>query len=349
MSVQTTDNSLIPALVAQQAASSPNATAVVDGDRELSYAELDQRAGRLAHLLLEEGAGPETVVGVALERGIDLVVALLAVWRTGAGFVTIDPSYPAARLQWLLSDTGAELVLAEHQLTEAIESTGARVIVPSRLVTAIAVRPIEPARTPDPDGLAYVMYTSGSTGQPKGVAVTHAGIANRVRWAVDAQALTENDRILQKTRITFDAMVWEFFGPLVSGGTVVLAPAGSESDPKALLEAVTRQRITVLQVVPSVLRLLVDESGWDATGSLRLVSCAGEPLHAELAQRLLKCTDVELWNTYGPTECSIDVTAFRFDAEQKTGAGADRPADQGHARAGPRPGHRFAGSGRCRR
>jgi len=319
MSVQTTENTLIPALVAQQAATSPTATAVVDGDRELSYAELDQRAGRLAHLLLEEGAGPETVVGVALDRGIDLVIALLAVWRTGAGFVTIDPTYPAVRLQWLLKDTGAEVVLAEHHLTEAIEATGARVVVPSRLVTAIAVRPIAPVAETDPDALAYVMYTSGSTGQPKGVAVTHAGIANRVRWAVDAQALTSADRILQKTRITFDAMVWEFFGPLVSGGTVVLAPTGSESDPKALLEAVTRQRITVLQVVPSVLRLLVDESGWDATGSLRLVSCAGEPLHAELAQRLLKCTDVELWNTYGPTECSIDVTAFRFDAEQKTG------------------------------
>ncbi len=150
MSVQTTDTTLIPALVAQQAASAPTATAVVDGDRELSYAELDQRAGRLAHLLLEEGAGPETVVGVALDRGIDLVVALLAVWRTGAGFVTIDPSYPAARLQWLLNDTGAEVVLAEHHLTEAIEATGARVVVPSRLVTAIAVRPVTPGRRDRP-------------------------------------------------------------------------------------------------------------------------------------------------------------------------------------------------------
>lgn len=315
----TAEHSLIPALVAERAATSPDALAVVDGGRRLTYAELDADAGRLAHLLLEEGAGPETVIGVALDRGIDLVVSLLAIWRTGAAFVTLDPAYPATRLQWLIGDTGAHVVIAEQSLSDLVEAAGAKVVVPAQLRAEIAGRPIAPVTEPQPESLAYVMYTSGSTGTPKGVAVTHAGITNRVRWAVDAQRLTEQDRVLQKTRITFDAVVWEFFGPLISGGMVVLAPKDCESDARALLAAVIEQGITVLQVVPSVLRLLVDEPGWDASGSLRLVSCAGEPLRAELAQRLLKCTDVELWNTYGPTECSIDVTAFRFDPEQLTG------------------------------
>jgi amino acid adenylation domain-containing protein len=151
------------------------------------------------------------------------------------------------------------------------------------------------------------------------VVVSHAGIANRVSWAVRRHRLGAEDRVLQKTTVTFDAACWEVFAPLVSGGTVVLAPKGAEADATALLHAVAVHGVTVLQVVPSLLRALADEPGWAQCTALRLLFSAGEPLHAELAQRVLARCDEEIWNTYGPTECSIDVTAHRFDPAQGHG------------------------------
>ncbi|MFJ7075531.1 amino acid adenylation domain-containing protein [Streptomyces sp. NPDC098781] len=161
---------------------------------------------------------------------------------------------------------------------------------------------------------AYVLYTSGSTGRPKGVVVPHAGIANRVRWLVARHGLGPGDRVLQKTTVGFDAAGLELFAPLVGGGTVVLAPHGAEREPAALLDAVARERITVLQGVPSVLRALADLPTWDGCEALRLIFSAGEPLHAELCHRLLaRVPHAEIWNTYGPTECSVDITEHRFD------------------------------------
>ncbi|MGW7363965.1 amino acid adenylation domain-containing protein, partial [Streptomyces sp. NPDC054841] len=172
-----------------------------------------------------------------------------------------------------------------------------------------------------PDNVAYAVFTSGSTGRPKAVAVTHAGIANRVGWTVERHRLAAADRVLQKTTIGFDAAGWEIFAPLVSGGAVVLAPPGAERDPGALLRSVAAHGVTVLQVVPSVLRLLVDEADWSGCGSLRLLFSAGEPLHAELVARSRERAGhpVEVWNTYGPTECSIDVTAQLVDPALTTG------------------------------
>ncbi|MEV7287858.1 amino acid adenylation domain-containing protein [Streptomyces sp. NPDC093252] len=304
---------LLPERFAEQAFRTPHAVAVVAGGRAVTYEELDRVSGRVARCLRELGAGPETPVGVALPRGVDLVVALLGVWRAGAAYVPLDPAQPAARLAGLLRDSGAELVLAGREAAAAVAEAGARRLDPGALPDP--ARPDAPLPVPaaDPGGAAYAVFTSGSTGRPKAVVVTHAGIAGRVGWTVERHGLGPGDRVLQKTTIGFDAAAWEIFAPLVSGATVVLAPAGAERDPAALLAAVAAHGITVLQVVPSVLRLLVAEgaAAWAGCGALRLLFSAGEPLHFPLVARVreLAGAELEVWNTYGPTECSIDATA----------------------------------------
>ena len=313
---------LLPERFAEQAFRTPHAVAVVDGERAGTYEELDRGSARMARLLGDLGAGPETLVGVSLPRGVDLVVALLAVWRAGAGYVPLDPAQPAARLTSLIRESGAGLVLAGPELERAVAEADARRVDPAaELPSGDGSLAGGPLVAPDPDGVAYAIFTSGSTGRPKAVAVTHAGIANRVGWTVERHALGAGDRVLQKTTIGFDAAGWEIFAPLVGGGTVVLAPAGAERDPAALLRAVADHGVTVLQVVPSVLRLLVEEGDWSGCGSLRLLFSAGEALHAELVTRVRESAGdgLEIWNTYGPTECSIDVTAFAADPAVTSG------------------------------
>ncbi|MFI6024800.1 amino acid adenylation domain-containing protein [Amycolatopsis magusensis] len=290
---------------ALQVARTPGAVAAIDGWDSVSYAELDRRAGHVAAALREQGCAPGEAVGVRLRRGIDLVVALVAVWRAGGAYVPLDPDHPEDRIAGIVEETGCRIVLTDESVAGLTAAGGEAPALP-RLATA-------------PDSPAYVIYTSGSTGRPKGVVVTHGGIANRVHWTVRTHGLSAGDRVLQKTSLSFDAAGWEIFAPLVSGGTVVLAPAGAERDPVTMIEAVIRDEVTVLQVVPSVLRLLVAQDRLADCTSLRLLFSAGEALQAELCQQVWAKVDVELWNTYGPTECAIDATAYRCDPEQKTG------------------------------
>ncbi|MEV6163999.1 amino acid adenylation domain-containing protein [Streptomyces sp. NPDC052052] len=310
---------LLPERFAKQAFRTPGSVAVADGGGTMTYEELDRASARVAHFLGDLGAGPETLVGVCLPRSADLVVALLGVWRAGAGYVPLDPAQPQSRLTGLIRRCGADLVLAGADLDEAVTQAGAR-----RVDLADAPQPAPdaaPLPAADPAGVAYAVFTSGSTGMPKAVAVTHAGIANRIGWSVERHTLGAGDRVLHKTTIGFDAAGWEIFAPLVAGATVVLAPHGAERDPAALLRAVAAEDVTVLQVVPSVLRLLVEEGDWSGCGALRLLFSAGEALHADLVARLrAKAGDrLEVWNTYGPTECSIDATAHPVDPTLTSG------------------------------
>ncbi|MEU8961401.1 amino acid adenylation domain-containing protein, partial [Streptomyces sp. NPDC048491] len=305
---------LLPERFAEQALRTPHAVAIVDADRAVTYEELNHASAHMARCLRELGAGPETLVGVSLPRGFDLVVALLGVWRAGAAYVPLDPAQPPARLSGLIRDSGAGLVLAGPELEPVVREAGARRVDPRELPENDDAEDTDLVSA-GPDNAAYAIFTSGSTGRPKAVVITHAGIAQRVGWTVERHGLGPGDRVLQKTTVAFDAAAWEVFAPLVGGGTVVLAPLGVERNPAALLRAVGDFRVTVLQVVPSVLRLLVAEDGWERCGELRLLFSAGESLQAELVTRLREKTDadIEVWNTYGPTECSIDVTAQRVD------------------------------------
>ncbi len=316
---------LIPELVARQVALTPDRPAVAAAGSQLTYAELDAGADALARRLITLGATPDQPVGVLLPRGTDLVVALLAAWRAGTAYLPLDPGHPQARIASLVEQTGIGLVVTDSAGHDLVTAAGAKPVRTDDPVAAGSYDPgpagsYEPVAA-DPRGTAYVLHTSGSTGRPKGVAVDHAGIANRIAWAVEELGLTAADRVLQKTPVTFDAAGWEVFAPLTVGGTVVLAPAGAEREPAALLKAVADEGVSVLQVVPSVLRELLEVDGWERCGALRALCCAGEPLHAEPVQKALALApgEVTVWNTYGPTECSIDITAHRFDPAQSTG------------------------------
>ncbi|WP_049563523.1 non-ribosomal peptide synthetase [Nonomuraea sp. SBT364] len=283
-------------LVWRQAAATPDAVAVVDGERTLTYAQLTRRAARLAHLLGEWGIGRGDVVCLNLPRGADFIVALLGIWRGGAAYLPTDPEHPRERRDRILRDARPAIVLTPELLRSLPTPEAGQV-------------PVAGADA------AYVIYTSGSTGRPKGVVVTHEGIANRVLWTTRTHELGPYDRLLHKTSVTFDAAGWEMIAPLLSGGTVVIAPPGAERDPASLVRLMREHEITVLQVVPSLLRELVREPGWTGLASLRLLFSAGEPLHAGLV-REAALPSMAIWNTYGPTECAIDVTAHQVDPDQ---------------------------------
>lgn len=313
--------------IARRAATSPDALAVVAGEDTLTYRELDRSANRLSHTLRSAGAGPGAPVGILLHRGTRLVVALLAAWKAGAAYVPLDPRHPDSRTAAVLSEAGVAVVAT----SAALSGQAGELDVPTVDVHADEALDGLPTDPPEVEVSgahpAYVLYTSGSTGRPKGVVIGHAGLANQVEWRARTHGLGSGDRVLHKTPLTFDAAGWEIFAPLLGGGTVAMAPAGAESDPALLVQAVDEQRVTVLQVVPSVLAMLVDEPGWRRCTSLRLLSSGGEQLHAELVQRFLRCLpeaadggeEVEVWNTYGPTECSNEVTGHRFDPLQRSG------------------------------
>ncbi|WP_052744892.1 non-ribosomal peptide synthetase [Micromonospora sp. HK10] len=307
---------LLPTLFRAQAARTPDATALVDKGESLTYAELERAVEALAARLSGEGVGPESRVGVYLPRGAAAVCALLAVGRLGACYVTLDPDHPAARTRLIIDEAGIRTVVTATEHASRVAALG---------ITPLCVDTVSDdgtrAALPElhADLAAYVMYTSGSTGRPKGVVITYGGIANRVLWPVRRLGLGPADRVLQKTALTFDAAGWEIFSPLVSGGTVVIAPPGVERDPEAMVRAVASEAVTVLQVVPSVLRQLLLAPGWQECRALRLLFSAGEPLTGELCSRVRELVEVAIHNTYGPTECSIDVTAYEWQPDQTAG------------------------------
>ncbi len=325
---------LLPELVAAQALRTPDACAVLAGEQRVSYADLRARADLLARRLRANGVAVETPVGVYLGRGIDAVVALLAVWQAGGCYVPLDPEHPAERTAAIVADAAIRTAvtttahadrLAAHVATvlsvDAADATadggdsgGWQESADGNDVTGLG----KPVRV-RPDQAAYILHTSGSTGRPKGVVITHAGIANRVLLPIRQHGLGPGDRVLHKTALTFDAAGWEIFSPLVCGGTVAIAAPGVERDPAAVLAAVADTGATVLQVVPSLLRELVRAPGWADTATLRLLMCAGEPLSGELCDALRRLSPARVVNTYGPTECSIDITAHEWPPEQTAG------------------------------
>ncbi|MBV8201771.1 MAG: AMP-binding protein, partial [Acidobacteria bacterium] len=312
-------------LVAEQAARTPGRQAVVCGDAALSYAELMRRAGALARRLRRLGVGAEVPVGVYLERSLEMPVALLGVLLAGGAYLPLDPDLPAARLALLVEQARPPVVLAAERGAAGLEdaASGAQVVLLEREAATAApasdapANDAPPAAAALPDSPAYVIYTSGSSGRPKGVVISHRGIVNRLRWMLAAWPLGAGDRVLQKTPFSFDASVWELFAPLLAGAAVVMARPGRHGDAAYLASEVARQRVTVLQLVPTMLRVLLDEPELARRGPLRRVYCGGEALPGELAERFFARVEAELHILYGPTETSIDIAAWRCRAGEE--------------------------------
>ena len=293
-------------LVEAQAARTPDAVAVSYRDQRLTYAELDERADRLAARLHRLGVNRGAKVGVCAERSPELVVALLGVLKAGAAFVPLDPEHPAERLQYILRDAEIRVVVSHSPVRDQVPGDAESVVdldVPE-------TTPLEPSAVPvGPDDVAYVIYTSGSTGTPKGVPNTHRGVVNRLLWGQETFRLTPVDRVLQKTPYSFDVSVWEFFWPLLSGARLVMAEPGGHRDPGYLRSVLLSERVTTVHFVPSMLRTFLDAVDLTEFTDLRLVFCSGEALPADLARRFLEAElSCPLHNLYGPTEASIEVS-----------------------------------------
>ncbi|MBV8235159.1 MAG: amino acid adenylation domain-containing protein, partial [Acidimicrobiia bacterium] len=291
----------------------------------LSYAELDARANQLAHHLRQRGAGPDVLVGLCVDRSADMVVGLLGILKAGAAYVPLDPDYPKARLSFMLEDAGAPILVTRHRFRGLIAEPGPCVVEFDTDRDAIAASPRHALDSGvSPEHLAYVIYTSGSTGRPKCAMIPHRALANHMRWMQHTFAITPADRVLQKTPFSFDASVWEFYLPLLTGGTLVLAGPDDHRDVEALVAAIRRQRVTILQGVPSLLRMLVEVDGLREADSLRYVFSGGEPLTAELRDRLFAVTGAAVCNLYGPTEACIDTTFYVCPRDEE--GSADRSA-----------------------
>ncbi|MEU3626069.1 non-ribosomal peptide synthetase [Amycolatopsis coloradensis] len=302
--------------IADQVAKTPSATAVVFKDTELSYADLDARAEELARRLRSLGTGPDQVVAVAVPRSAELMVALLGVLKAGAAYLPIDLDYPADRLEYMLADSGARLVVSEPGTASRIPAVTGLTQVS---VTGEPAVDDVPGVAAGPDDAAYLIYTSGSTGRPKGVVVTHRAIVNRLAWTQHEYRLTASDRVLQKTPSSFDVSVWEFFWALCEGAAVVLAEPDGHRDPAYLARVIREREITTLHFVPSMLAaFLGSDEATGGLGSLRQVFSSGEALTGEVAARWRSLTGVPLHNLYGPTEAAVDVTFF--DAGGSEGA-----------------------------
>ncbi|AZQ32224.1 amino acid adenylation domain-containing protein [Streptomyces cyaneochromogenes] len=302
-------------LFAEQVAATPDAEAVVAGGASLSYAELDARSSRLAGLLVQRGVRPERFVAVALPRSADLVVALLAVWKAGAGYLPLDTEYPSDRLAYMLQDAEPALVLTTSELTSVLPDLH----IPCLLLDEQdGTDDTDWAGTPvDPDNSAYVIYTSGSTGRPKGVVVPQAPLVNFLTSMQHRFQLTVGDRLLAVTTVGFDIAGLELFVPLLSGAAVVVAERDVVRDPAALCATVTAQRISVMQATPSLWRAVLAEDA-AVLGGVRVL-VGGEALPADLAGALAERA-ASVTNLYGPTETTVWSTAWPVTADA-----SDRP------------------------
>jgi amino acid adenylation domain-containing protein len=310
------DTTTIDRLIAAQARRTPDATAVESEGGRLTYAELNVRTNRLAHLLREQGAGPGEVVGVLAHRSADLITGLLAVLKAGAAYLPLDPDQPDERLAFMLADACAGVVLTASLLAPRLPSGVAAVL----LEQAPAGRPAtDPEPLAGPGDPAYVIYTSGSTGTPKGVPNSHRGLANRLDWMQRAFPIGADDAVLHKTPIGFDVSVWELFWPLMTGARLVMASPGGHRDPQYLRKIITGSRVTTVHFVPSMLGVFLEEPDVESCVSLRRTICSGEELTPALAAEFLKRMPGELHNLYGPTEAAIDVSSWPCAPETVAG------------------------------
>lgn len=302
-----------------QARRTPEAIALIFQEQRLSYRELNRQANQLAHRLRSLGVEADTLVGVCMERSIEMVLGLLAVLKAGGAYVPLDPAYPRERLSLMLDDAQPRVILTQTKLAANLPDGDAAVVAVDGASAELARESVSnPARNVREQNLAYVIYTSGSTGTPKGAMNHHAGLRNRLLWMQDAYRLTEADRVLQKTPFTFDVSVWEFFWPLMTGACLVVAEPGGHQDSSYLVELIREQRITTLHFVPSMLQAFLEEPGLEECRSLRRVICSGEALRPETQERFFSRLNVELHNLYGPTEASIDVTYWQCRQDSET-------------------------------
>ncbi|KAK0391532.1 hypothetical protein NLU13_1032 [Sarocladium strictum] len=322
-----TDFETVHELVAHTATRHGEKTALLCGEDRLTYTKLEEYANNLARALVQRGVGHEDLVAICLDRSVDMVIAILGVWKAGAAYVPIEPSLPSDRIDQMLQDSGPVFVItrngrpAEMQL----ETTAGHlsIALSRQRHTFLGQQCQDKGKKSD---LAYVMYTSGSTGRPKGVEVTHGSIVNLLQAMKSRPGCTEDDKLLAITTISFDMAIPELFLPLTCGATTVIARTREIQDMPVLTRMLEEHRITILQGTPAIYRMLLD-SGWHARPRLRQIWCGGEALPKALAARLLDLCD-SMWNLYGPTEATVYSAMWEVQRGEEVIIGS--PIPNGH-------------------
>lgn len=307
---------LMHELFIEQAKGTPDQLAVIfesqtHGLQQLTYKAIDEQSNQLAHYLREQGVSCNSLVGIAMERSVEMVVSIMAILKAGGAYVPIDTSYPQKRIDYILEDSQIRLLLTQSHLAAQFPQADIQCIVLDTMVQTLAGYSIV---TPDKlsqssSDLAYVIYTSGSTGQPKGVLVEHRALLNRIDWMQKSYSLDSRDRVLQKTPYSFDVSVWEFVWTLGYGATLVVAKPDGHKDPQYLAALIDRHKVSRLHFVPSMLNAYLETQTFGS--SVRQVYCSGEQLGSHIAKTLQKkAAHVQIHNLYGPTEAAIDVSYF---------------------------------------
>ncbi|MCJ8268134.1 MAG: amino acid adenylation domain-containing protein, partial [Psychrosphaera sp.] len=331
------DDQTLAQMFERQVDKTPDAIAVIFAQSALSYRQLDQQANRLARVISQDYLArqgqqitPNTLIGLYLERSLEMVISLLAVLKTGAAYVPIVPGTPQQRVQFIVEESNAALIVSQQrylaQLSEWLGDSVGLIAADNRhLSQSMSNDRLPPVA--NAGSLAYVIYTSGTTGKPKGVMVAHQGVVNRIEWGQAQYPLQKGDRVLQKTPLGFDVSVWELFWANWYGATLVVAAPDSHKDPQLLHQTMLNQQITVVHFVPSMLALYtryLSEHQLTLPSSLKRVFCSGEALNVEQCQQfnhlrqahqLVHNREIGLTNLYGPTEASIEVSYFDIEVQ----------------------------------
>ena len=289
-------------LFEEQVARTPDSVAVTSEGRSLTYAQLDKRANQLARHLIRIGVTPGSLVGIAVDRSLDLLVGLLGIWKAGATYLPLDATYPPDRIAFIMEETSLATLVTHSKLVPNLPIFDTRLICLDRdFMLVEREAETSPGIRLDSGSVAYTIYTSGSTGRPKGVEVTHRSVVNLLCSMRQTPGLTDNDRLVAVTTLSFDIAVLELFLPLLTGAQVILASRETAQDPRLLIELLDESKATVMQATPATWRLLL-EVGWTGSPGLRMF-CGGEALPRKLANELIGLG--ELWNMYGPTETTV--------------------------------------------
>ncbi len=306
---------MFPSEFSNQAKLFPERVAVITELESLTYSQLEVKSNHLAAYLLSKGLAKEEIIGICLDRSIEMMVSILATLKAGGAYLPIDPDYPADRIVFMLDDAGVKIVLTNSSTLGKINEPLSRISGLNSVIVdedweQVSAHTLSFPRIQSHD-LAYVIYTSGSTGKPKGVLTEHYALANRLKWAQSHFHLQAEDIILQKTTICFDVSVWELLWPLMVGCTVMMAKPGGQKDPVYLQNVIDQQKVTTIHFVPSMLEMFLQEIETNSCQGLKRVLCSGEELTLKQANSFReKLPHVALHNLYGPTETAIDVTCY---------------------------------------
>jgi amino acid adenylation domain-containing protein/non-ribosomal peptide synthase protein (TIGR01720 family) len=303
---------LVHELFERQAERTPHVPVVIFEDQQLTYKELNERVNQMTQRISHFLDKPGEPVGLCLERSAEAIIGFLAILKAGAVYVPVDPEYPKDRIAFLLDDAGVNVLVSEQRLLQFLPPTKTKVLCVDAEKGSF-VQPKEASHgSASPDGPAYVIYTSGSTGQPKGVLVSHGALSNHMQWLAHEFPLGQDDRVLHKYSLSFDASLAEILHPLISGAGLVVARSGSQFDIGYLIELMREHSVTTIDVVPTMLKALLEDDRLRSCASLRRITSGGESLPPDVMQRAFEqLGNIELINMYGPTEAAITASFHR--------------------------------------